>query len=263
MTLASYYVVLIIAGFLPSIIWLTYYLRRDSHPEPKYMIVKTFLMGIIVSPLVIAAGFLVLSIVSKACDCQIRLQDYRFLLWAAFLEEFVKFYAVKLVVLKNAEFDEPIDAMIYMITAAMGFAAMENILYLSRTVQEGVSIHATLGMHAKAALSVWILRFTGATLLHTLSSALVGYFLALSWFFAHHQRKLIYIGLVLATIFHFTFNIFVSKPLAPDSWDIGKQLLVGQVYALLLLVGMAFLISVLFDKIRERKTALMKLYTNV
>ena len=161
---------------------------------------------------------------------------------------------MKLLVLNSSEFDEPVDAMVYMITAGLGFAAMENILYLSRTIQEGISIHATLGMHAQATLSVWLLRFTGATLLHTLSSALLGYFLALSWFFQHHRRKLFYIGLVLATIFHFTFNILVSTPLTPESWNPLNRLLVNQAYSTFLLITMAFLISILFDKIRERST---------
>ncbi|MEK7589492.1 MAG: PrsW family intramembrane metalloprotease [Patescibacteria group bacterium] len=254
MSIATYYIILIILGLLPSAIWLAYYLRKDCHPEPKYLIAKTFLMGIIVSPLVIAAGFLIISAASKICDCQISIQDYRFLLWAAFLEEFIKFYAVKLLVLNSSEFDEPVDAMVYMITAGLGFAAMENILYLSRTIQEGITIHATLGMHAQATLSVWLLRFTGATLLHTLSSALLGYFLALSWFFQHHRRKLFYIGLVLATIFHFTFNILVSTPLTPESWNPLNRLLVNQAYSTFLLITMAFLISILFDKIRERST---------
>ncbi len=254
MSIVSYYIILVILGLLPSAIWLTYYLRKDCHPEPKALIVKTFLMGIIVSPLVIAAGFLVISIASRICSCQINIQDSRFLLWAAFVEEIIKFYAVKLIALNSNDFDEPVDAMIYMITAGLGFAAMENILYLSRTIQDGVAIHATLGMHAQATLSVWLLRFTGATLLHTLSSDLLGYFLAISWFFQHHRRRLFFIGLILATIFHFTFNILVSTSFTPESWDPINRLLVNQAYSVFLLIGMAFLISILFDKIKERNT---------
>jgi len=245
MSLPLYYVILIILGFLPSIIWLAYFLRKDCHPEPKHLIIKTFLMGIIVSPLVVQAGYLSIYLISTFFGAQAStseiLQDYRFLLWAAFLEEMIKFLAVTFVVLKSVEFDEPVDAMIYMVTAGLGFAAMENMLYLSRTIQEGIINHATLGMHLQATLTVWLLRFTGATLLHSLSSALLGYFLAMSWFYFHHQRKLIAIGIVLATIFHFVFNVIVSTPHV-----------VSQLYSIILLIAMAFLISILFDKIKER-----------
>lgn len=244
MTTTIYYAVLIILGFLPSAIWLWYYLRKDCHPEPKYLILKTFLMGIILSPLVVQAGYLTISALSFFSHHKLStdlLQDSRFLLWAAFLEEFVKYYAVKLTALRSPEFDEPVDAMIYMITAGLGFAAIENVLYLSRTIQEGILMNATIGMHIQAAVSVWLLRFAGATLLHTLSTALFGYFLALSWFYYHHRKKLIFIGLALATMFHFVFNMIVSEPH-----------LLSQLYSTFLLIVMAFLISVLFDKIKER-----------
>ena len=61
--------------------------------------------------------------------------------------------------------------------------------------------------------------------------------------FQDHKRKLIAIGLMVATIFHFTFNVFLS------AFD---NRLTGLVYSTSLLVVMAFLISVLFDKIKER-----------
>src|SRR3989344_4640796 len=46
-------------------------------------------------------------------------------------------------------------------------------------------------------LATWALRFTGATLLHALSSGLLGYFLAMSWFFQNHKKKLVVIGLII------------------------------------------------------------------
>ena len=102
-------------------------------------------------------------------------------------------------VLNNPEFDEPIDAMIYMITASLGFAAIENILILFRAAPDGL----------EQTLQLWALRSVGATLLHALAGALIGYFLALSWFYFEHQKKLVTIGIVLASIFHFVFNIFL------------------------------------------------------
>ena len=137
--------------------------------------------------------------------------------------------------MRSPEFDEPIDAMIYMITAGLGFAAMENILVMFRVFPDG----------AQATMATWGLRFTGATLLHALSSGLMGYFLAMSWFFQDHKKKLILIGFIMATIFHFTFNTFLS------AFD---NRLTGLVYSTSLLMVMAFLVSVLFDKIKERHT---------
>lgn len=224
-----FYALFVVLGILPSLIWLFFYLQQDCHPEPKHLLIKTFLMGIILSPLAVILQLLFTS------AFEVPARGVGFFLWAAFIEEVIKFLAVKFIVLRDTEFDEPVDAMIYMITAALGFAAMENILVMFRVVPDG--LHATVG--------VWTLRFAGATLLHTLSSAILGYFLAMSWFFYHHKTKLIALGITMATIFHFTFNIFLSSVSNKIS-SLG--------YSTLLLVVMAFLVSVLFDKIKERRT---------
>ncbi len=160
-----------------------------------------------------------------------------FFLWAALVEECVKYWAVRTIVLRNPAFDEPVDAMVYMMTAGLGFAAIENILVMFRTIPDG----------AQAALTVWCLRAVGATLLHALSSSLIGYFLALSWFFQEHRKKLLLLGILLSTLFHFVFNLFLSS---------ATNQVHGLVYTMALLLIMAFLVSVLFVKIKARHRAI-------
>lgn len=237
---------LITLGLIPSLVWLYFYARKDCHPEPKNLLAQTFLMGIIISPLAILLQFGFAQFVSTITGAgqAITQNSSSFFLWAAAVEEFIKFYAIRMLVMRNPKFDEPIDAMIYMITAGLGFAAMENILVMFRVFPEGTQI----------ALATWALRFTGATLLHALSSGIMGYFLAMSWFFRDHKKKLMIIGLVMATIFHFTFNIFLS------AFD---NRLTGLIYSTSLLVVMAFLVSILFDKIKERHTTTTGLATVV
>lgn len=224
----------VVLGILPSAIWLIYFLRKDCHPEPKYLLLKTFLMGIIVSPLAVVFQLLFVKLVQIA-PFSIDPRGSSFFIWAALIEEVVKLYAVIFIALRNPEFDEPVDAMIYMITAGMGFAAMENILVMFRIIPDG---------DLTATFSILALRFTGATLLHALSSALLGYFLALSWFFAHHRKKLIAVGILVATTFHFAFNIFLS---------ISDNKLASLGLTTTLLIVTAFLISILFDRIKERR----------
>ncbi len=228
-------ITLIALGLIPSLVWLYFYSRKDCHPEPKNLLAQTFLMGIIISPIAILLQFSFAQFASTLIGIsQAAIQNTSyFFLWAAVVEEFIKFYAVKMLIMRNPEFDEPMDAMIYMITAGLGFAAMENILVMFKVFPDGT----------QAALATWALRFTGATLLHALSSGLLGYFLAMSWFFRDHRKKLIVIGLIMATIFHFTFNTFLS------AFD---NRLTGLIYSTSLLMVMAFLISILFDKIRDR-----------
>lgn len=235
MTPLSVNIILVALGLTPSLVWLSFYIRKDCHPEPKNLLAQTFLMGIIISPIAILLQFSFAQLASTATGIsQAMTQNSSyFFLWAALIEEIIKFYAVRMLIMRSPEFDEPIDAMIYMITAGLGFAAMENILVMFRVFPDG----------AQVTLATWTLRFTGATLLHALSSGLMGYFLAMSWFFQDHKRKLVIIGLIIATIFHFTFNTFLS---------VFDSRLTGLIYSTLLLVIIAFLVSVLFDKIKER-----------
>ncbi len=228
-------IILVTLGLIPSLVWLYFYSRKDCHPEPKNLLAQTFLMGIIISPIAILLQFSFAqfsSTVTGISQTAIQNTSY-FFLWAAVVEEAIKFYSIRMLIMRNPAFDEPIDAMIYMITAGLGFAAMENILVMFRVFPDGT----------QATLATWALRFTGATLLHALSSGLLGYFLAMSWFFRDHKKKLIFIGLIMATIFHFTFNTFLS------AFD---NRLTGLVYSTSLLMFMAFLVSILFDKIKER-----------
>lgn len=236
--------VIILLGILPSAIWLAYWLRQDCHPEPKVLLTKTFLLGIILSPLAIVAQLMFVQVVAQimgwptpssalgVSPADAFANSPTFYLWAAFVEEMVKWLAVYFVVIRNPEFDEPVDAMIYMLTAAMGFAAMENILVVNRILASGVLPTA----------SVLGLRFAGATLLHALSSALLGYFIALAWFYTGYRKQLFILGLCFATVFHWMFNIFVSQ----------IQQVFSLVFSTALLIAMAFLISTLFDKIKER-----------
>lgn len=227
-------ILLIGLGLLPSLIWLAYWLRKDCHPEPKVFITKVLLLGIIFSPIAVAGQLLFVQFVAQLVGANpaVLAETPTFFLWAAFVEEVVKYLAVFFVVLRSPEFDEPVDAMVYMLTSAMGFAAMENILVINRVIDGGVA--ATIG--------IWGLRFSGATLLHALSSALLGYFIALSWFYPKQRKALFAIGLGMATIFHWTFNLFISQ------MHQGISLL----FSTLLLIAMAFLISALFDKMKER-----------
>ncbi|HXV27302.1 MAG TPA: PrsW family glutamic-type intramembrane protease [Candidatus Paceibacterota bacterium] len=222
------YLLLVGLGSLPSIIWLSWWLKKDCHPEPKVLITKTLLMGIILSPLAIIFQLIFAQYVLHTSDGPV------FYLWASFVEELVKYGAVALIALRSPDMDEPVDMMIYMLTAALGFAAMENILVINRVLPDGVT--ATVG--------IWGLRFAGATLLHVLSSAIFGYFIALSWFWHERRNQLFAIGLVFATVVHWVFNLFISS--ASESVSLG--------FSTALLIAMGFMVSALFDKIKERQS---------
>ncbi len=216
-------------------LWLQFYLRKDCHPEPKLTIVKIFALGMLLAPLAVGAQWLFAFLVAHFSPGFDISNSSTFYLWSAFSEEVVKFLAVYYLVMHSPEFDEPVDGMIYLVTAALGFAAIENILVGFRNIPDGIAI----------TLQILALRTFGATLLHTIASALVGYFLALSWFHHRHSRKFLWCGIGCATVFHFAFNAILLN-FSP---------LKGLIASSMVLFMMLALISILFAKLRERSAS--------
>jgi RsiW-degrading membrane proteinase PrsW (M82 family) len=224
---------LIILGFVPSLVWLLYYLKKDLHPEPKSLIARTMFLGILAAPLAVGAELVFDKFLRTRSFFDPNVSSIYFFLAAAFIEEYVKYLVIKFAILHNVNFDEPTDAMIYMISAALGFAAIENIFYLFSALDNGTA----------AVIQTWFLRFAGATLLHAVSSALFGYFIGLSWFFWRHSKKLVGLGLACATLAHLVFNLSLSLG------GTGKASLIYSSSALIILV---ILISYLFNRIKKR-----------
>jgi RsiW-degrading membrane proteinase PrsW (M82 family) len=88
-----------------------------------------------------------------------------------------------------------------MLTVALGFSAVENTLFLINPIMtEGLLSTIVTGNF----------RFFGATLLHLLSSSIIGVTLALSYY-KSSTTKITYaiFGVILAIILHAAFNLFI------------------------------------------------------
>jgi RsiW-degrading membrane proteinase PrsW (M82 family) len=123
----------------------------------------------------------------------------------ALTEELAKFLAAFFAGLQKPECDEPIDPPIYLITAALGFAAMENIIFLTNAMARAGNTNLM------PVLLTGDLRFIGANLLHVATSAFVGISLSLCFFHPSDRIRNLIGGTVLATILHFLFNYFIIK----------------------------------------------------
>jgi len=195
------YPIYVFFGTLPSLIWLNFYLKRDVRPEPKLKVLKIFFFGILSTMPAIFFETAIFGLFSKLNFPSLTIFILNIFLGVALVEEILKFLVVKLEVLNDPDFDEPIDAMIYMIISALGFAASENILILFPLKSSFLS----------QILGISLLRFLGATFLHTLCTAITGFFIGLSFFEKKARRKLIYLGLTLAILLHGFYNFSIMK----------------------------------------------------
>lgn len=184
----SHYLLYGILGFFPGIAWLFFFLQEDSRrPEPKGLIASTFLWGGLVTFIVLS-----LQVIAKRSLLAGGIPDANplHLFTLAAIEEVLKFGAVYFWISRRKEFDEPIDAMVYMIIAALGFASVENIATALRAVHS---------------IELLTLRFIGAALLHCLASGIIGYYWALG-IVKCRVKEYLGMGIFFASVFHGIFN---------------------------------------------------------
>ncbi|MGQ9543214.1 MAG: PrsW family glutamic-type intramembrane protease [Candidatus Bathyarchaeia archaeon] len=115
----------------------------------------------------------------------------------ALVEEAMKFMAVRVKAYRSREFNEVMDGIVYSCAAALGFATVENVLYVTH--------------HG---LEVGILRAVLAVPGHALDSGMFGFFLGLAKFRDRGRSRLVLSGLLLATVFHGMWDSFLTLNLS-------------------------------------------------
>ena len=195
----TYFAIAFLAGLIPALFWLWFWLREDVRkPEPYFLIAITFIAGMAVVPMALPMQKLALELYA---GMNITLGENGLMLVWVLIEEILKYAVALIVIFWNREVDEPIDMVIYMIVIALGFAALENALFIFNPLMAGDYINSAL---------TGSFRFLGATLLHVLASGTVGVILAL----AYYKSRLVQllagtVGLFIAIVLHALFNFFI------------------------------------------------------
>lgn len=146
------------------------------------MIIAAFILGVLAAP---AAAF-----IQYIAANLTALYPYALPALAinSLIEEIAKFLIIFIFIRSSVFFDEPVDFMIYMITAGLGFATAENFFFLTTAK----SLEELIGLAS--------LRFVGATLMHALTAGFIGYFWA---------KNKLSLGIIIAALFHAFFNYLI------------------------------------------------------
>ncbi len=224
----------LIGGLIPALVWLFFWLREDDcknqdtiaymcEPEPRPMLLLTFLTGMLMVPVALFAERAVYPYVAGISLV---------VAWS-FIEEFLKFFAYWFVNAKSKFINEATDPAIYMVTVALGFAAAENAFFLHQALSSGAPLDAALGGQ--------LLRFLGASLLHVGASGVLGIFIGLAFFRSKTtQRLFACLGIVLATAIHAIFNqLIIFSP----------QTEILRVFSFVWVLGLGVII--LFERLKE------------
>jgi len=217
----------IFIALIPGIFWVWFYRREDKkNPEPRNLIIKVFLWGMAITVPTIAFEFAADFFVPFTTSEKFYIIVLASLFIIAPIEEYFKYLVIKKKVYPNPAFDEPLDGVIYGVVAGLGFASLENILVIFSEGQNAI-----------------ILRFATATLMHAVTSGIVGYYLGIAKFIKQKdkEKSLISQGLIIAILLHGLYNIIVS---------------IQTVFTLILTVLFLFVMYlILASKIQEAKKA--------
>ncbi len=192
----------LLGGILPANLWLWFWLKEEdkSHPEPRSLLMLSFLAGMLATALALPIEKWIAVMVNG--NGTLETTPLLLTLWAA-TEELLKFAAISFVALRTKYFHHPIDAIIFLMTVAVGFAALENAMFLISPLNAG---------HMFQTIVLGNYRFIGATVLHIAASGTIGIGLALTFY---SERRLRYIATMLAVILavalHTTFNFLIIK----------------------------------------------------
>jgi RsiW-degrading membrane proteinase PrsW (M82 family) len=190
-------------AFGPAVFWLWYFYSKDKlDPEPKRLIAKTFFLGMLLG---LPATFLELLFLDSLVVS---------VLIAPAIEESLKYAGVRYTVYRSAEFDEPLDGIIYAAAVALGFASVENVFYLLAIYFSVTDAEPTLEVMSPfgAVASVFAIRALISVPSHVLFSSMWGYALGRGKFLpAIEARMLIRWGLVYAIVCHGLFNFSASR----------------------------------------------------
>ena len=144
------------------------------------------------------------------------------------VEETVKLLAVRLYAYRSARFDAVINGTVYGAAAGLGFATIENALYIVQGLESGVSGVEALRPAGDVA-AARALAGPG----HVLYSALAGYYLGLAKFNPSQRGPLVVKGILIAAVLHALYNTLVgpvpellAMAIQPVSPEIGLVLFI-------------------------------------
>jgi RsiW-degrading membrane proteinase PrsW (M82 family) len=191
---------------IPALVLAGYIYYADvTTQEPLILLVGTFMLG------VLFAGFA--GIVNTVFQGPVRTigsgfgllpflgQAVFFFVIVGPVEEFVKLLAVRLYAFRDERFDAVIDGAVYGAMAGLGFATIENALYI---VQNTEAVSGTLQAFSEGSGIAAVRALAGPG--HVIYSAFAGYYLGLAKFNPDDAGPIVLKGLLIAAVIHASYN---------------------------------------------------------
>lgn len=215
----SYQWILALSGALPALAAMWYVDRLDAkRPEPRSTLRMLAVFGGLSCVPVIIVGLFLRQF--SPTGLTYASATYKSFVLAGFVEESAKLACIWFIVWKRSEFNERMDGIVYAAHAGLGFALVENVLYLLQPT----SIGAWLGM--------FIGRAVLAIPLHAISAGMMGYFAARKRF--DGKGIGLFGGWLVAIAIHGFYDVFLFS--IPVATKLGQKHLIMPFIALPILI---------------------------
>lgn len=181
----------------PGIAICMYFFYKDVYNrEPKLNLIVSFIFGCIA---IIPAVFLeqAFQYTVDGSIAGVAIFSYAVV---GFSEEGCKFLGLRYYSYRQKSFDEPLDGIVYSVMVSMGFATLENVMYVMKYAEAGQG------------LQVGIQRLFLSVPAHASFAVVMGYFVGKAKFNSGKSFLLLLTGLLGATFFHGTFDFFLFLP---------------------------------------------------
>lgn len=215
--------ILLILAFAPVVIIGLYIYSKDKYDrEPPAALAWAFILGCvsIVPAVFLSVG---LSKIFPESPDMSRMALHAFIA-VAFAEEIVKFFFAYRFFYHKHYFNEPFDGITYCVMVSLGFAAVENLLYIFQDSD----------------IRVAVLRMFTAVPGHAVYGVAMGYFMGIAKYSQRGALKMMVTGILVATLIHGFYDFFLFQQNFPA-------------LALLAFVGLAFALRWSFRAIRRQQ----------
>lgn len=168
------------------------YFKDKYNREPLGLLILSFFMGVLsIIPAVIIQIALTKPVKLLMGPGILYTAVFSYLI-VALSEEGSKFLALRLLPFRRKAFDDPFDGIVYAVVVSMGFATLENILY--------VTDHG---------IGTGILRMFLSVPAHATFGVLMGYHVGLAKFDPANKRRHLILAIFWPVLFHGTFDFFL------------------------------------------------------
>ena len=188
---------LLLVTILPSILIILFFVNSDKFKEPKSEIIKVFIFGILITiPAYILNTFLGDFWYNNTKVSQNLISSF---LTAAPVEEGLKLSILYYFVYKMKDFNEPLDGIVYGVTASLGFATLENIYY----------VYLLADHFQTSSMALAVLRSFSAVPAHAVFGIFMGYFFMKYSFIKKGDN--LFFAFIIPFVLHGCYNLFIAS----------------------------------------------------